>query len=154
MSSDSTETARSDHGAAPDPSKAAAEPAPGGFGRAGWLLAAAVIGCTLVIPGIIYVYPYALGVLDFGFFGAYLALPMIPAVLLGLVAVWTMSAATSDHADRSAEHTASDDDRGDDDDGTYDGSREPDGASGLDGSRDRDGVPDPGDASPSDYRGE
>lgn len=70
-----------------------AEPEPTGFGAAGWLLTAAVVICFLIIPGVIYVYPYVLGVTGLGFLGTYLALPLVPAVLLGLIAVWSMSAA-------------------------------------------------------------
>ncbi|GAB3417789.1 hypothetical protein GCM10027435_16910 [Haloparvum alkalitolerans] len=67
-----------------------------GFGRAGWVLTATLLVCVLVIPGIIYVYPYVLGSFGLTFFGTYLALPLVPAVLLGLVAVWSMSAAVSE----------------------------------------------------------
>jgi len=67
-----------------------------GFGRKGWALTAALFTCVLVIPGIIYVYPYAAGSFGLTFFGTYLMLPLIPAVLLGLIAVWAMSAATAD----------------------------------------------------------
>ena len=72
------------------------EPDADGFGRKGWALTAVLFTCVLVIPGIIYVYPYAAGALGFSFFQTYLALPLIPAVLLGLVAVWSMTAATRD----------------------------------------------------------
>jgi len=72
------------------------EPEADGFGRKGWALTAVLFTCVLVIPGIIYVYPYAAGALGFSFFATYLALPLIPAVLLGAVAVWSMTAATRD----------------------------------------------------------
>jgi cytochrome b subunit of formate dehydrogenase len=72
---------------------AAGEPAADGFGRKGWALTAVLFTCALVIPGIIYVYPYAAGWFGLPFFATYLALPLIPAVLLGLVAVWSMTAA-------------------------------------------------------------
>jgi len=72
------------------------EPEADGFGRKGWALTAVLFTCILVIPGIIYVYPYAAGALGFSFFATYLALPLVPAVLLGLVAVWSMTAATRD----------------------------------------------------------
>ncbi len=72
------------------------EPAADGFGRRGWALTAALFTCVLVIPGIIYVYPYAAGSFGLTFFGTYLVLPLIPAVLLGLIAVWSMTAATAD----------------------------------------------------------
>ncbi|WP_280535771.1 hypothetical protein [Halopenitus sp. POP-27] len=75
------------------------EPEPDGFGRAGWALTIALITCTLLIPGVIYLYPYVLGRFELTFFGTYLALPMIPAVLLGAIAVWSMTAATPDDAD-------------------------------------------------------
>ena len=65
-----------------------------GFGRTGWALTAVLFTCVLVIPGIIYAYPYVPGVFGFSFFSTYLALPLVPAVLLGLVAVWSMTAAT------------------------------------------------------------
>ena len=70
-------------------------PEPDGFGRKGWALTGVLLTCVLVIPGIIYAYPYAAGSFGLTFFGTYLVLPLIPAVLLGLVAVWSMSAATA-----------------------------------------------------------
>ncbi|MGQ3328182.1 MULTISPECIES: hypothetical protein [Halorubrum] len=72
----------------------ASEPEADGFGRKGWVLTAVLFTCVLVIPGIIYVYPYAAGALGFSFFATYLALPLVPALLLGAVAVWSMTAAT------------------------------------------------------------
>ena len=67
-----------------------------GFGRKGWALTAALFVAVLVIPGFIYLYPYAAGSFGLPFFATYLALPFIPAVLLGLIAVWSMTAATTD----------------------------------------------------------
>jgi cytochrome b subunit of formate dehydrogenase len=67
-----------------------------GFGRKGWALTAVLFTCVLVIPGIIYLYPYVAGWFGLPFFATYLALPLVPAVLLGLVAVWSMTAATRD----------------------------------------------------------
>jgi len=64
-----------------------------GFGWRGWALTAVLFCCVLVIPGIIYVYPYAAGALGFPFLATFLALPLVPALLLGLVAVWSMTAA-------------------------------------------------------------
>ncbi|MFC7325514.1 hypothetical protein ACFQMF_13095 [Halorubrum rutilum] len=69
-------------------------PTADGFGRKGWALTAVLFTCVLVIPGIIYLYPYAAGWFGLPFFATYLALPLVPAVLLGLVAVWSMTAAT------------------------------------------------------------
>ena len=76
------------------------EPEADGFGRRGWALTAVLMICVLVIPGIIYIYPYAAGSLGLSFFGTYLVLPLIPAVLLGLIAVWSMTAAVADDAER------------------------------------------------------
>ena len=73
-----------------------ADPTADGFGRKGWALTAALFTCVLVIPGIIYLYPYAAGAFGLTFFATYLALPFVPALLLGLVAVWSMTAATAD----------------------------------------------------------
>ena len=72
------------------------EPEADGFGREGWALTAVLFLCAIVIPGIIYLYPYAAGWFGLPFFATYLALPLVPAVLLGLVAVWSMTAATRD----------------------------------------------------------
>ena len=71
-------------------------PDPDGFGRKGWVLTGVLLTCVLVIPGIIYAYPYAAGSFGLTFFGTYLVLPLIPALLLGFVAVWSMTAATAD----------------------------------------------------------
>jgi uncharacterized membrane protein YraQ (UPF0718 family) len=70
------------------------EPVADGFGRKGWALTAVLFTCVLVIPGIIYLYPYVAGWFGLPFFATYLALPLVPAVLLGAVAVWSMTAAT------------------------------------------------------------
>jgi hypothetical protein len=67
-------------------------PQPGDFGRAGWVLVAIVVLSFLVIPGIIYLRPATPGNLGFSFFAAMLVLPMVPALLLGLTAVWSMGA--------------------------------------------------------------
>ncbi|GAB6880203.1 hypothetical protein JCM17823_24770 [Halorubrum gandharaense] len=72
------------------------EPAADGFGRKGWVLTAAIFVCALVIPGIIYAYPYAAGSFGLPFFTTYLVLPLIPAVLLGLIAVWSMTEAVAE----------------------------------------------------------
>lgn len=74
--------------------RAGTEPA-GDFGARGWVLVGIVVLATLVIPGIIYVYPAAAGELGIPFLAAMLALPMVPALLLGATAVWSMTAATS-----------------------------------------------------------
>ena len=65
-----------------------------GFGSQGWILVAGVVVCFLVIPGTIYLYPTAPSQLGWTFFATFLALPLVPAVLLGLIAVWSMQAAS------------------------------------------------------------
>lgn len=57
----------------------------------GWLLVGAVLVCFLVIPVLILFIPQAqslLGSLGLTRRQAYLAMPMIPAILLGITAVW------------------------------------------------------------------
>ncbi|KTG09459.1 hypothetical protein AUR64_16930 [Haloprofundus marisrubri] len=70
------------------------EPEPSGFGDRGWALVAAVVLSFLVVPGVIYLVPGAPGELGLSFFAAMLALPLVPALILGLTAVWSMTAAT------------------------------------------------------------
>ena len=65
-----------------------------GFGRPGWVLVAAVVGCFLVIPGIIYLNPPAPARAGLPFFATFLVLPLVPALGLGLLAVWSMQAAS------------------------------------------------------------
>ncbi|MFW5974224.1 MAG: hypothetical protein ACOCPZ_02445 [Natrialbaceae archaeon] len=57
----------------------------------GWLLVGLVFVCFLVIPAMVLYLPQAqgfLGSLGLSLRQAYLALPMIPAIVLGVVAVW------------------------------------------------------------------
>lgn len=72
----------------------AGKPEGEGFGRQGWVLVAGVVVCFLVIPGVIYLFPTAPAQLGWTFFATFLALPLVPAVLLGLLAVWSMQAAS------------------------------------------------------------
>lgn len=64
------------------------------FGAKGWVLVGILILAVLVIPGLIYLYPTVPSEAGFSFVAAMLVLPMLPAVLLGLTAVWSMTAAT------------------------------------------------------------
>jgi hypothetical protein len=64
-------------GSGPDPAEE------DGNARREWLLVAAVVVATLVVPGLIYLRPPALP-----FRLAFLVLPLVPAVLLGAVAVY------------------------------------------------------------------
>jgi len=61
------------------------------LGRKGWVLVAAVVVAVLVVPLSIYLWPAAGGVLGAHYRTAMLVLPFFPAVLLGLVAVWSMT---------------------------------------------------------------
>lgn len=58
------------------------------FDWRGWLLVGAVFVAFLVVPGLIYLYPRAPSNLGLSFWDAYLVLPMIPALILGILAVW------------------------------------------------------------------
>jgi hypothetical protein len=72
------------------------EPEAVGFGRQGWLLVGVVVLTFLVIPVVVYRYPAAAGANSVPFLVGLIVLPMLPAVLLGLTAVWTMTAAAGD----------------------------------------------------------
>ncbi|UIO99427.1 hypothetical protein Hbl1158_12975 [Halobaculum sp. CBA1158] len=61
------------------------------LGRAGWVLVAVVVIAFLVVPGIIYVRPTAPSELGFRFLAAMLVLPFVPALLLGITAVWSLA---------------------------------------------------------------
>lgn len=66
-------------------------PSADSLGWPGWLLVGLVLVSFLVIPAAIIALPYAQGLLSdlgLGLRDAYLALPMIPAILLAIVAVW------------------------------------------------------------------
>ena len=65
------------------------------LGRKGWVLVAAVVVAVLVVPLVIYLWPAAGGVLGAHYRTAMLVLPLFPAVLLGLVAVWSMTVGRS-----------------------------------------------------------
>ena len=58
------------------------------FDWRGWTLVVAVFLCFVVVPGIIYAYPYVGPALGLTFWDTYLALPMVPAIVLGILAVW------------------------------------------------------------------
>jgi hypothetical protein len=58
------------------------------FDWRGWTLVGAIFVSFLVVPGIIYLYPRVGPMFGLTFWDAYLALPMIPAVILGILAVW------------------------------------------------------------------
>jgi hypothetical protein len=77
-----------------DAPSGATEPEPTGFGSRGWLLVAVVVLSFLLIPLVVYLYPAAAGADSLPFLVGLIALPMLPALVLGLTAVWTMTAAT------------------------------------------------------------
>jgi hypothetical protein len=83
-------TAATDRTASPTGSEA--NPDSRGFGDRGWVLVATVVLAFLVIPGIIYLRPALPGQAGLPFVVAMLILPLVPAVLLGLTAVWAMHA--------------------------------------------------------------
>ncbi|WP_248906699.1 hypothetical protein [Halocatena marina] len=61
------------------------------FGRGGWLLVVALFFAFLVIPATILYLPHARPViasLGLTFRDAYLVLPLVPALVLGAMAVW------------------------------------------------------------------
>lgn len=58
------------------------------FGRRGWVLVGAVVVAFLVIPSILLAYPHVGPMFGLGFWVTYLVLPLVPAVLLGALAVW------------------------------------------------------------------
>ncbi len=59
-------------------------------GLRGWVLVGVVVTCFLVIPGVVYLRPAVPGQFGLSFFATMLVLPLVPAVLLGLTAVWSM----------------------------------------------------------------
>ena len=63
-------------------------PAERTFDWRGWVLVAAIAVCFLLVPGVILAYPYVGHRLGLSFHHTYLALPMIPAVVLAILAVW------------------------------------------------------------------
>lgn len=66
-----------------------------GFGTKGWGLVAVLILCTLVVPGIIYLDPSVFAAVGVPYTVALLVLPLLPAFVLGLTAVWSMTGATN-----------------------------------------------------------
>lgn len=62
------------------------------FGRHGWALIGMLVLAFFVIPGAIYVLPAAetfIESLGLTLRAAYLTLPLVPAFVLGLLAVWS-----------------------------------------------------------------
>lgn len=64
-----------------------------GLGRRGWILVGVVVFAFLVVPGIIYLRPATPGEAGLPFIAAMLVLPLLPAFVLGLTAVWSMTGA-------------------------------------------------------------
>ncbi len=91
---ESADAAEADSEAAPDSDARAPLPGPEptGFGNRGWVLVATVVLCFLVIPGVIYLRPALPGEAGLSFIVAMLILPLVPALLLGVTAVWSMAA--------------------------------------------------------------
>lgn len=62
------------------------------FGWRGWLLVGTLVLAFLVVPGLLLVVPHAgsaIAALGLTRRDAYLVLPLVPAILLGVVAVWS-----------------------------------------------------------------
>jgi hypothetical protein len=93
---DDGDTESSDHGGyvhrpAGSPRPHQAPPSDDGFDWRGWLLVGVVVVAFLVVPAAILSLPQAQGLiasLGLSLRDAYLVLPLIPAFLLGVVAVW------------------------------------------------------------------
>jgi len=62
------------------------EAPPEGMGRRGWVLLAAVVLAFFGAPAVIYLRPPAVP-----FEVAFLVVPLVPAFLLGMIAVWAMA---------------------------------------------------------------
>ncbi|GGJ02145.1 hypothetical protein GCM10008995_09840 [Halobellus salinus] len=77
-----------------DPTTSEATATAPGFGSRGWVLVGVLVGCTLVVPGIIYLRPGILAAVGIPYIASLLVLPLLPAAALGLTAVWAMTAAT------------------------------------------------------------
>lgn len=58
------------------------------FGRRGWILVGAIVVSFILIPGILVTFPYVGPRFGLGYQQAYLVLPLVPAVLLAVIAVW------------------------------------------------------------------
>lgn len=103
MSSETDHDGRSDGGYVHRPDGAAgtdglpsdASTPEGHFGQQGWLLVVVVVFSFLVVPGSIYLFPGIPASFGIPYVAAFLALPMLPALVLGLTAVWTMTAAAN-----------------------------------------------------------
>lgn len=75
-----------DHGYIYEPRvEQAAEPADREFDWRGWTLVGTIVFAFVIVPAIILFQPPDM----LPFFVAYLVLPLLPAVLLGIVAVWS-----------------------------------------------------------------
>ena len=78
-------------GRPPGQASADADRTEAGLGGRGWVLVGVVVLATLVLPGVVYLYPQFLAeYLPFRF--AMLAVPFAPALLLGAAAIWAMAA--------------------------------------------------------------
>lgn len=67
-------------------------PATEAFDWRGWVLVAGIVVSFLVIPGLILFLPATRGLIEataLSYRQAYLGLPLIPAFLLGTIAVWS-----------------------------------------------------------------
>ena len=78
MNDDEDRYVHEPEGAAPDDASGSDE-----FGRRGWILLVGMLVAFVIVPAIIYVRPPGVP-----YVVAYLVLPLVPAVVLALIAVW------------------------------------------------------------------
>jgi uncharacterized protein YqhQ len=63
------------------------EPGEREFDRRGWVLVATILLAFVVAPLVIYLLPHLMAE-NFSYLMALIVIPLVPAVLLGVVAVW------------------------------------------------------------------
>ena len=89
--SDGSETGDARHAGSAQTGEPAAITPPEQFDWRGWLLVGVVVCSTLVVPALVLFLPQMESLvsgLGLSMRQAYLALPMVPAILLGVTAVW------------------------------------------------------------------
>ncbi len=85
---DETTAAAADETTAATGDNAAHQTANREFDYRGWTLVVALLISLVAIPAVIYLYPRVGPSFGLTFYDTYLALPMVPAVVLGILAVW------------------------------------------------------------------
>ena len=94
---EAAETAAEATGTAAESAESAESEKPDeGLGSVGWLVVGVVFVAFLLVPGVIYLYPLAVGAFGLSFFATYLVLPLVPAIGLGLLGVWLLKRSDGD----------------------------------------------------------